>query len=66
MAKVLFEFGAFTVLESGIEYCAHPKSDMLVPDMEIVLVHQTSFVRFERRDTVVGWIPPPAWCASVE
>jgi hypothetical protein len=37
MAKVLFEFGVFIVLESCVEYCAYSKSDMLVPDIGIVL-----------------------------
>jgi len=37
MAKVLFEFGTFIVLESCVEYCVHSKSDMLVPDIGIVL-----------------------------
>ena len=37
MAKVLFEFEAFIVLKSCVEYCVHLKSDMLVPDIRIVL-----------------------------
>lgn len=53
MAKVLFEFGAFTVFVSCAENCVHSKSDMLVLDIGMVLVHQTSFVRFERNETLM-------------
>ena len=53
MAKELFESRAFMVFVSCAENCVQSKSEMLVPDIGMVHVHQTSFVRFERKDTLM-------------